>query len=290
MSDQCIKPNETCASCGVSGCAVRENSGAMRIKKKIPQVSAHIDKIIGVLSGKGGVGKSFVTATLAVELSKKGYKVGIMDADITGPSIPRLFGINEYAYGDEKGMYPCSSAKYGIKVMSVNLMLDTEDTPVLWRGPIVGGVVDQFFTETYWGDLDYLLIDMPPGTSDVALSVMQDIPVDGLVMVSTPGKLVSMVVSKAIVMAQKENIDVIGLVENMAYVKCSECGKPIKLYKEDATQALSEKYDLPILAMLPLDPELSDLSDTGLIEEFNEDYLERLVAKVEEVQKKDHEA
>ena len=290
MSDKCVQPNETCSTCGVSNCAVRgSNSGAAKIKKKIPQVSSHIGKIIGVLSGKGGVGKSFVTASLAVDLAKKGYKVGIMDADVTGPSVPRLFSINEFAYGDEEGMYPCLSQKYEIKIMSVNLMLESEDTPVLWRGPIVGGVVDQFYTETYWGDLDYLLIDMPPGTSDVALSVLQDLPLDGIVMVSTPSKLVSMVVSKAIVMSIKQNVPIIGLVDNMSYVKCPDCGKEIKLYQEDATLDLSLRYDLPVLAMLPIDSKLSTMSDEGLMEDYDESYLLRLVERIEELEKREVE-
>lgn len=282
MNQEQIKdPAQLCDACGVEGCGSGHHSGARRIHQKIPQVSSRIGKIIGILSGKGGVGKSFVTSSLAVSLARQGKKVGIMDADITGPSIPRLFHIVDFAQGDEKGMYPVLSAQYQIKIMSVNLMLDQEDVPVLWRGPIVGGVVDQFFTETYWEDLDYLLIDMPPGTSDVALSVLQDIPLHGLIMVTTPSKLVSSVVSKAIVMAQKMQVPVIGIVNNMAYIKGQHGAPDSAFYPEDDSVHLAEKYHLPLLATVPLDVDISYLADEGRIEDYNKDYLDPALQAME---------
>lgn len=276
-------PAQLCGDCGVGACASHSsNSKAARLKKKIPQVSTHIKHIIGILSGKGGVGKSFITSILAVELARLGYKVGIMDADITGPSIPHLFNLNDYAQGDEKGMYPVLSNKYKIKIMSVNLMLDTTDTPVLWRGPIVGGVVDQFFTDTYWDDLDYLLIDMPPGTSDVALSVLQDLPLSGLIMVTTPSSLVSMVVSKAIVMANKAHVSLIGLVNNMSYLLVNGLDK-INLYADNDALKLCQKYNLKLLASLPLDPNLSKLADEGKIEDYEGTYLKELITTLKQM-------
>ena len=262
-----------------SGCA--QNCSQNTIQKKEPLPNTHIKKIIGVLSGKGGVGKSMVSSLLAVSLAKKGYKVGIMDADITGPSIPRMFDLKGEAYGDENGIFPLLSEKYQIKIVSVNMMLESEDTPVLWRGPIVSGMVDQFYTDVYWGDLDYLIIDMPPGTSDVALSVLQDLPVDGLVMVTSASKLISMVVSKAVVMAQKTNSNIIGLVENMSYVKCPECHAAIEIYKDSETAKMAAKYGLDVLGRIPLDIELSNLSDSGRIEDYDFDYIDDLLKKVE---------
>lgn len=270
MSNTC---NSDCSTCS-------ENCSSRQVAKKVPLEDTKIHKIIGVLSGKGGVGKSMVSSILAVELAKKGYRVGIMDADITGPSIPKMFNMLEPAYGDEKGVFPNLSLKYQIKVLSINMMLESEDTPVLWRGPIIGGMVSQFYTEAHWGELDYLVIDMPPGTSDVALSVLQDIPIDGLVMVSNPSKLVSMIVSKAIVMAQKTETKLIGLVENMAYVKCPDCGKKIQIYGENKTKEIAERYALDVLASIPLDTEMANLADDGKIEDYQANYIDELVASV----------
>lgn len=260
-----------CSSCG------KECEG--RIEKAAPTNDTHIKKIIAVLSGKGGVGKSMVTSLLAVELAKKGYKVGILDSDITGPSIPKIFGISNPLYGDEGGIIP-NETKLGIKAVSVNMMLGEEEAPVLWRGPILGGIVKQFYSEVHWGELDYLLIDMPPGTSDVAISIFQLIPVDEVIMVTTPSKLVSMVVAKAINMAIEVNVPISGLVENLAYVKCDNCGNQINIYKDDDTENVAKKYELEVLAKLPLDPSLAVLSDEGRIEEYNDNLLEKVVKKV----------
>ncbi|MBQ6559402.1 MAG: Mrp/NBP35 family ATP-binding protein [Erysipelotrichaceae bacterium] len=260
-----------CGSCNLS-CAER-----IEIK---PTEDTRIRKIIGVLSGKGGVGKSMVSSLLAIELKEKGYEVGIMDADITGPSIPKMFGLTDQLYGDEQGIFPAVST-LGIKVVSINMMLENEDDPVLWRGPILGNIIRQFYTEVHWGDLDYLIIDMPPGTSDVAISVIQEIPVDEFVMVTTPSKLVSMVVAKAINMAKEVSKPITGLVENMAYVKCDGCGKQIEIYRNDETGNVAERYGLEILAKLPLDPELASAADEGQIENYQSGSLDKLVKKLE---------
>ena len=279
--------NHDCSNCG-QDCNERQdcshdcstcsqNCGEKEVIK--PTSDTKISKIIGVLSGKGGVGKSMVSALLAVELAQKGYKVGIMDADITGPSIPKMFNLNTQLYGDELGIFPATST-LGIKVVSINMMLENEDAPVLWRGPILGGVIRQFYTEVHWGELDYLLIDMPPGTSDVAISIIQDIPVDSFVMVSTPSKLVSMVVGKAINMAKEVDKPIVGLVENMAYVKCDACGHEINIYNNDDTEATAKKYNLEVLAKLPIDSVLANFADEGEIESYSNNYLEKLISKL----------
>ena len=260
-----------------SGCSQDCSS---RVQEPVlPTADTKINKIIGVLSGKGGVGKSMVASLLAVELAEQGYKVGIMDADITGPSIPKMFGLNVQLYGDEEGIFPAVST-LGIKIVSINMMLENEDDAVLWRGPILGGLIKQFYTEVHWGELDYLLIDMPPGTSDVAISIIQQIPVDQFVMVTTPSKLVSMVVGKAINMAKTVNKPIAGLVENMAYIRCDECGHEINIYKNDETDSTAAKYGLEVVARLPMDPELANDADEGNIESYKAGLLSGLIEKI----------
>lgn len=241
---------------------------------------SNVKKVIGIVSGKGGVGKSFVTAMNAVMMAKKGYNVGILDADITGPSIPKMFGINERARQNEMGIIPAET-RLGIKVMSINLLLETPDSPVVWRGPVIAGAVKQFWTDVVWGELDYLFIDMPPGTGDVPLTVFQSIPVNGIEIVTSPQELVSLIVKKACKMAELMNIPVLGIVENMSYLKCPDCGKEIKLFGETNTLSVAEELGLPLIAKLPLDPAASKLSDSGKFDEFREDYLAAVAAILE---------
>ena len=235
-----------------------------------------IKHVIGVVSGKGGVGKSMVTSTLATLMQRSGYKVGILDADITGPSIPKAFGISAGVEGNDDGMIPPESST-GIKIMSVNLLLPDTTAPVVWRGPVIAGTVKQFWSGTVWGDLDYLFVDCPPGTGDVPLTVFQSIPLDGIVIVSSPQELVSMIVAKAANMASMMDVEVIGLVENMSFVKCPDCGKEIKIFGESHIDEISEKFGYPLLAKMPIDPTLASLVDAGEIEKMNVDYLDAAV-------------
>ena len=226
---------------------------------------SHIKHVIGIVSGKGGVGKSLVTSELAVKLHRQGYKVGILDADITGPSIPKVFGIHEKAVGNDKGVFPAQTPE-GIKIISVNLMLDNEEDPVVWRGPVIAGVVKQFWNEVIWGDLDYLLVDMPPGTGDVPLTVFQSLPVDGVIIVTSPQELVEMIVKKAYNMAKMMNIPVLGLVENMSYALCPDCGKRIELFGKSRIAQEAAELHLPVLAQLPFNSKAAQLCDEGNIE------------------------
>lgn len=256
-----------CGSCGEE-CSSRTEPQSL-LKDLNP--SARVGKVFGVVSGKGGVGKSMVTSQLAVLMQRKGYKVGVMDADITGPSIPKAFGLHERAMADERGMIPVPTGK-GIEVMSINLLLENETDPVLWRGPVIGGVVTQFWTDVVW-DVDYLFVDMPPGTGDVALSVFQSLPLDGIIIVASPQELVSMVVEKAVKMAERMSIPIVGVVENMSYLLCPDCGKEIPLFGEGKTQAAADAHGLKLLARMPIDPKLAALTDEGRIEEFSGDWL-----------------
>lgn len=260
-------------------CSSCANKCENEIKVAEPLKDTHIKKIVTVLSGKGGVGKSMVTSLLAIELARAGYKVGIMDGDITGPSIQKMFGFHDQLYGDEEGIYPAKS-DLGIEVVSINMMLQNEEEPVLWRGPVLGGLIKQFYSEVHWGELDYLLIDMPPGTSDIAISLFQQVPVDEIVMVTTPSKLVSMVVSKAINMAKAVNKPIVGIVDNMAYVKCDKCNNEIAIYANDDSADVANRYGLEVLGRLPIEPSLAELADDGLIEQYAGDYLKEVVNKL----------
>ena len=268
MSENC---NHDCSNCGEQ-C---DNP----IEKVTPTEDTKIGKIVAVISGKGGVGKSMVTSLLAVELAKQGKKVGILDGDITGPSIPKMFNLNGQLYGDETGVVPAET-NLGIKVISINMMLEHEDDPVLWRGIILGNTIKQFYGQVHWGELDYLLIDMPPGTGDVPISLFQSIPVDEVVMVTTPSKLVSMVVGKAIKMVKTVEVPIVGLVDNMAYVKCDKCDNEINIYSNDDSENCAKEYSLQVLAKLPIDKRLSILSDEGRIEDYNDSYLKEVVNKL----------
>ena len=271
----------TCSRESCEGCPSKAKGGSGIAKEPMNKAS-NVKKVIGVVSGKGGVGKSFVTSSLACAMNKAGYKVGIMDADITGPSIPKMFGVHGQVYGTEDGMVPMA-AENGIKIMSVNLLLDNEEDPVIWRGPVIAGVVKQFWNETVWGDIDYLFVDMPPGTGDVPLTVFQSLPVDGIVIVTSPQELVSMIVGKAVKMAQKMDIPILGLVENMSYLECPDCGKKISVFGESHIDEIAKKYNIPVLAKLPIDPKVAEHVDNGTIEYLERDWFDLAAEKAMEL-------
>ena len=250
-----------CETCGES-CPSRQDPKSMLEK---PHALSKIKKVIGVVSGKGGVGKSLVTSLSAVESARLGYRTAILDADITGPSIPRSFGLTEKARGTEEGLYPVKTST-GISVMSLNLLTENETDPVVWRGPMIAGVVKQFWTDVIWGDVDFMFVDMPPGTGDVPLTVFQSIPVDGIIIVTSPQELVSMIVEKAVNMARLMNIPVLGLVENMSYVLCPDCGKKIEIFGKSHASEIADKYGMKVLGSLPFDPKLAAEVDAGRIE------------------------
>ena len=250
-----------CETCGES-CPSRQDPKSMLEK---PHALSKIKKVIGVVSGKGGVGKSLVTSLSAVESARLGYRTAILDADITGPSIPRSFGLTEKACGSEEGLYPVKTST-GISVMSLNLLTENETDPVVWRGPMIAGVVKQFWTDVIWGDVDFMFVDMPPGTGDVPLTVFQSIPVDGIIIVTSPQELVSMIVEKAVNMARLMNIPLLGLVENMSYVLCPDCGKKIEIFGKSHAGEIADKYGMNVLGSLPFDPKLAAEVDAGRIE------------------------
>lgn len=252
-----------CSTCAFGNCGQRTAP-----QKYSPLPSSKIDKIVAVVSGKGGVGKSAVTCMLASELQKQGKKVGILDADITGPSIPKAFGVNRRPGASIAGIEPILTES-GIKIMSLNLLLDNEEAPVAWRGPLIGGVIKQFYEEVMWGELDYLLFDMPPGTSDVFLTIMQMIPVDAIVSVSAPQELVQMIVGKAVNLAKEMKVPVVGLVENMSYFVCDECNKKHYIFGETQAEDVAKKYSIPSYATLPLDPDFAKLVDSGKVEDYD---------------------
>ncbi|MDD3920076.1 MAG: Mrp/NBP35 family ATP-binding protein [Eubacteriales bacterium] len=267
MSEECT---HDCASCGQS-CDSRKTESLL----EKPHEQSHIKKVIGVCSGKGGVGKSMITALLAVLAQRQGLKVGILDADITGPSIPKAFGLTEKAGGTDYGIFPVRT-KTGIDVMSLNLMLEHDTDPVVWRGPIIAGAVKQFWTDVIWGDKDILFIDMPPGTGDVMLTVFQSIPVDAAVLVTTPQALVGMIVEKALKMTDMMHIPTVGIVENMSYVLCPKCGEKIDVFGESHVDALAKEYNIPHAARVPMDSKLSSECYRGMIELFTGDWLDTL--------------
>ena len=244
-----------------------------------PNEMSRIKKVIGVVSGKGGVGKSLVTSLLAVLAQRKGYKTAIMDADITGPSIPKAFGLHGHAEASEWGLFPVKTAA-GISVMSLNLLMKNETDPVVWRGPLISGAVKQFWTDVIWGDVDYMFIDMPPGTGDVALTVFQSIPVDGIVIVASPQELVGMIVEKAVNMAKMMDVPVLALVENMSYITCPDCGKEIHVFGESHIDEIAQKHGVETVARMPIDPALAAACDAGTIESFNGAWLDGVLEKL----------
>lgn len=269
MAKECN--STTCTKEDCAGCSHSKNN-PQSLQEQM-NVFSDIKRVIGVISGKGGVGKSFVTASLANKMAAKGFRVGILDADITGPSIPKMYGVKGAAQADDNGIFPMETSN-GIKVISVNLLLPTEDTPVIWRGPILANMVKQFWTDVIWGDLDYLFVDMPPGTGDVPLTVFQSLPINGIIIVTSPQELVSMIVEKAVNMANMMNIPILGVVENMSYVECPDCGKKIAVFGESHIDEVAAEKGLKVLAKLPIDPETASLVDAGKIEDFKGDWLD----------------
>lgn len=270
------------SSCDQQSCEGCPQSAQCNPKSQYEKTNElnNIKKVIGVVSGKGGVGKSLVTAMMAILLNRKGYTTGILDADITGPSIPKMFGITRKAEANELGIFP-ERTHNNIRIMSINLLLEQDDAPVIWRGPLLAGAVKQFWTDVVWGELDYLFIDMPPGTGDVPLTVFQSIPLDGIIIVTSPQELVSLIVKKAYNMAKQMNIPVLGVVENMSYVKCPDCDKEIKLFGESNLEQTSKELGIDILGRVPVDPTMASLADSGKFERFVNDYLNTAAEKIE---------
>lgn len=264
---------KNCKPSDCAGCAHADScSSKPQDFKKPANPHSHVNKVIAVVSGKGGVGKSMVTASLARMMKEQGFSVGILDADITGPSIPKMYGVHEAAVGDENGIFP-QEAKDGTKIMSVNLLLPNESDPVIWRGPVIANVVTQFWTDVMWGELDYLFVDMPPGTGDVPLTVFQSLPIDGIVIVSSPQDLVQMIVKKAYNMAEMMKIPVVGLVENYSFVKCPDCGKSIYVFGESKADEIGAELNIPVMAKMPLDPNFASMVDAGKFAEVRNEYL-----------------
>mgnify|MGYP000962787407 CR=1 FL=1 len=268
MSEQCT---HNCSTCG-SNCPSKEKNRS-EFAAELNSLSK-VKHLIAVVSGKGGVGKSLVTSMLATVFNRRGDTTAILDADVTGPSIPRIFGVRDEVTGDDNGMYP-NISKTGVRIMSVNLLLEKETSPVVWRGPVIAGTVKQFWTDVVWGDVDYMFIDMPPGTGDVPLTVFQSLPVDGVIIVTSPQELVSMIVTKAVNMAKIMNIPVIGVIENFSWLECPDCGKRISVFGESKLDEAAAELGLDILARLPIDPKLAALCDRGMIELMDNEYLER---------------
>lgn len=271
---------KNCKPSDCAGCAHADScSSKPQDFKKPANPHSHVNKVIAVVSGKGGVGKSMVTASLARMMKEQGFSVGILDADITGPSIPKMYGVHEAAVGDENGIFP-QEAKDGTKIMSVNLLLPNESDPVIWRGPVIANVVTQFWTDVMWGELDYLFVDMPPGTGDVPLTVFQSLPVDGVVIVTSPQDLVQMIVSKAYNMARQMDIPVLGIVENYSYLKCPDCGKEMKVFGESHVDETAEKFRIPVLGKMPIDPALAEMVEEERFYEASNEYLAAAVNKI----------
>ncbi len=267
-----------CSSCG-SDCQSRQEPQSF-LEEQNPY--SNVKKVIGIVSGKGGVGKSLVTSLLASSLNKRNFKTAVLDADVTGPSIPKMFGVNEKAGGNEMGIIPAVS-KDGVKMISVNLLLENDDDPVIWRGPVIAGVVKQFWSDVIWDQVDYMLVDMPPGTGDVPLTVFQSLPVDGIVVVASPQELVEMIVGKAVKMAEMMNIPVLGIVENMSYFKCPDCGKEHHIFGDSHVDELSVKFGIDTVSKMPIDPGIAKACDEGKIEEYDNDYLEEIIEKIKRI-------
>lgn len=276
MAEERKCSSTTCSKESCKGCDKAKTDFSVK-----PNDMTHVKKVIGIVSGKGGVGKSLVTSLMAVTMSKKGYKCGILDADITGPSIPKAFGIKDKVMASSQGMIPVYS-QGGVPIMSINLILENDTDPVVWRGPVIANTVKQFWSDVIWGDLDYLFIDMPPGTGDVPLTVFQSLPVDGIIVVTSPQELVSMIVEKAVKMAELMKIPVLGLVENMSYFKCPDNGKYYQIFGESHIDEVADYHNLKVLARIPIDPAIADACDKGCIEGFEGSCMDDAVKILEE--------
>lgn len=274
MSENCT---HNCSSCG-ENCSSRTEEQTSFLEALHPLSS--VKKVIGVVSGKGGVGKSLVTSLMAVKMNSKGYRTAILDADITGPSIPKAFGITgDIGLTEEKLMVPATSST-GIQIMSANLLLDNESDPVIWRGPVIAGAVKQFWNETLWKDIDYMFVDMPPGTGDVPLTVFQSLPVDGIIIVTSPQELVSMIVGKAVNMAKKMDIPILGVVENMSYLECPDCGKKLSVFGESHIDEVANEHGIDVLARIPIEPKVAKMVDEGTIEYLEESWMDEAAEKL----------
>ena len=272
---ECTHDCSTCSSnCGSAGNAQQEVS----FLKELNEYS-RVDKVIGIVSGKGGVGKSLVTSLLACAMRREGSRAAVLDADITGPSIPKMFGVKDRAKANEFGLLPAVTST-GLQIMSLNLLVDSETTPVVWRGPVIAGTVEQFWTDVYWQDVDHMFVDMPPGTGDVPLTVMQSLPLDGIIIVASPQDLVSMIVSKAVEMAKMLDVKILGLVENMSYLECPDCGRKINVFGESRIDEVAEKYGLKVLGRIPIDPALAAACDAGKIEYIENGFLQDAVSEI----------
>ena len=275
MSENCTHDCSTCSA----NCSSRNEPQSL-IEK--PHELSHIKKVIGVVSGKGGVGKSMVTSLMAVTMNRRGHKTAVLDADITGPSIPKAFGIKEKAAGNELGIFPAKT-KTDISLMSINLLLENDSDPVVWRGPVIAGAVKQFWTDVIWGDVDYMFVDMPPGTGDVPLTVFQSLPIDGIIVVTSPQELVEMIVDKAVKMANLMEIPVLGIVQNMSYFECSDCGKKHRIFGDGNIKDIAARHGIVNIAELPIDPSLAKNCDNGVIELFEGDWLEKMADSLEKM-------
>lgn len=279
MSETPTNCTHNCETCG-QACSSRE--GGAPDFREAPHELSSIKKVIGIVSGKGGVGKSLVTSLLAVSMQRAGRHVGILDADITGPSIPKVFGVHEKATGTDKAIFPVQT-QGGMDIMSINLLLEDETAPVVWRGPVIAGAVKQFWTDVVWKDIDFLFVDMPPGTGDVPLTVFQSLPLDGIIVVTSPQELVSMIVGKAVNMAKMMNIPILGIVENMSYVQCPHCDERIAVYGDSHIDAIAAEYGLQVLGKLPIDPALARACDEGVLESLQGDYLSGAAALLQQL-------
>lgn len=275
MAKECS--NSSCTKSSCEGCSSKGKSEKQSFMVE-QNVFSDVKHVIGVVSGKGGVGKSFVTGSLANMMAAKGYKVGILDADITGPSIPRMYGVKGPAQADDNGITPMQT-KNGISIMSINLLLPTEETPVIWRGPVLANMVKQFWSDVMWGDIDYLFVDMPPGTGDVPLTAFQSLPLDGVVIVTSPQDLVKMIVKKAYNMAEMMKIPVVGIVENYSYVKCPDCGKELKVFGESHIDEIAAELNVPVVGKMPIDVTLAELADSGSFDQVQNPYINEDIFK-----------